>query len=187
MDGRESDERVMQRLGRGDDSALAELMDRWRGPVWRFIDRLCRPLRITDDLYQEVWTRVYLYRRRYDPDRPFRPYLFAIAVNCCRRALEGRHWQPAPLGDPPASDPAGAEASPPEALIAAERADRLHQAINRLPEAQRIVVLLHCLMDADYGQIAATLGRSVGTVRSHMHHALRNLRGALAGLAGEAR
>jgi len=176
----ESDERVMRCLGRGQDAALGELMSRWQAPLWCFIDRMAAGLGATDDMYQEVWTRVFLYRRRYRPEMPFRPYLFTIAVNCCRRALRHRRRPGeglARLEDaPPAADP---DPAPLDKLIAAERHGRLHRAIRRLPQMQRSVVLLYLLFDSDYAEIARVLGRRRGTVRSHMHHALIALRRTL--------
>ena len=181
MSSRESDERVMQRLAAGDESALDELMRRWEGPIWCFIDRMCGRLGSTDDVYQEAWTRVFLYRGRYKPIMQFRPYLFAIAMNCCRTALSrGRASRrfAAPLADAP--DPPTAPDPPPiDAAAASEQSELLHLAIARLPEAQRAVVLLHLLFDSDYNHIASVLKRSAGTVRSNMHHALRNLRAYL--------
>ena len=93
MDTANSDERIMQCLARGQDDALGELVSRWEAPLWCFIDRMCPAPDVTDDVYQEVWTRIFLYRKRYDPAKPFRPYLFTIALNCCRRALKRRRWR----------------------------------------------------------------------------------------------
>lgn len=180
MDQHVSDERVMLQLAAGVDSSLGELMRRWEGPIWCFIDRMGGWLHCTDDIYQEVWTRVYLYRRRFKPAHPFGPYLFRIAANCCRDAMSRFHTRrmsQGPIDDPP---PVSRSPAPDEALIADEGSALLHRAIARLPVAQRSVVLLYLVFSTDYGQIAAALGRAPGTVRSHMHYALRSLRGILA-------
>ena len=175
-----SDEETMARLAAGHDPALAELMGRWEGPIWCFIDRMCGNSAGTDDVYQEVWTRLYQYRKRYRPGRPFRSYLFAIAVNCCRTALkrgaQGRGMFIS-LGDVPAR--ASGETGPDETLVEAEQRQRLLDAVRRLPDQQRAVVLLYLLYHTDYGKIAQVTGKSAGTVRSHMHHALVRLRAAL--------
>ena len=182
----QTDEGVMSRLAGGDDAALAELMTRWEGPIWCFIQRMCGPGGAVDEIYQEVWTRLYLYRQRYRPPKPFRPYLFSIAVNCCRTAIKraGRYdWQSARLDDAP---PPTADDPPPlEGLVAAEESARLHSAVASLPPQQRAVVLLYMLCDSSYARIAVVLGKRVGTVRSHMHHALAALRGTLTRIALE--
>ena len=179
MDQQVSDERVMLELAAGVDSALGELMHRWQGPIWCFIDRMCGWLHCTDDIYQEVWTRVYLYRRRFKPAHPFGPYLFRIAANCCRDAVARFHTRRIPQAPIDETPPVSRSPAPDEALIADEQSALLHRAIARLPVAQRSVVLLYLVFSTDYARIAAVLGRAPATVRSHMHYALRNLRGIL--------
>lgn len=182
MDRPESDEEVMRRLGGGDRSALGELMARWQGRVAYFIHRMCGPAANTEDVCQDVWLRVYRYRERYDAARPFGPYLFAIAGNCCRTAASQgtyRRERERSLEDAPAPLPVSDVPQPVQTLISREETRALHGAISRLPDMQRAVVLLYLLCSADYDQIARTLKKKGGTVRSHMHHALRKLRGAL--------
>ena len=192
-----SDQGLMSELAGGRESPLGELMRRWQGRVLCFIDRLCGYLGRNDDVFQEVWTRIYLYRKRYDPRRPFRPFLFAVVLNCCRTALAARGSVP-PAAGPPRdvhlSDLPFPGDDPPAKLIWAEQCRQLHQAIARLSEVQRSVVLLYLLYDSDYRQIAQVLDKSVQTVRTNMHYALRTLRSRLERMsdlprtpAGEAR
>ncbi len=177
----ESDEEVMRRLRGGDGSALAVLMDRWRGPVSYFIHRMCGPAGSVEDVCQEVWMRLYRYRENYDGERPFGPYLFAIASNRCRTAVSrgaSRRGRERSLEEGPPPEPSD-HPEPVQALISREESCALHRAIAGLPDTQRAVVLLYLLCSADYGQIAAVLEKKAGTVRSHMHHALQKLRTAL--------
>jgi len=176
------DAQLMRLVARGRDDALAALIDRWRPRVWMFIDRMCGWLGRTDDIHQDVWTRIYLYRKKYDPRRPFRSYLFSVAINRCRTAMSKYDLRPmVSLGhsggltpDPPSGEP-----GPIDALIDREQHRRVRQAVDRLPRMQRTVVLLYLLYDSDYRLIADILRLRVGTVRSHMSHALQNLRGRL--------
>ena len=185
MDPQNSDEHVMQELMRGDESALNELIRRWSGPIDRFIKRMCGSPHAADDVHQEVWIRVFKYRRHYKPIMPFRGYLFKIALNCCRTAL--RREAPArcftrTIHQNLDERISGNDVPPIDALIDKERKALLHQAISSLPPKQRAVVLLYILFDTDYGRIADVLERSPGTVRSNMHHALRRLRSTLSRL-----
>jgi len=184
MDRGESDEEVMRRLGRGDRSALGVLMARWQGRVAYYIRRMCGLLASPEDVSQDVWMRLYRYRASYDEAKPFGPYLFAIAGNCCRRNVSQgsrrREREHSLEADP--QPPAACEApGPVQTLISREQTRALHEAISRLPDMQRAVVLLYLLCSADYAEIAQALSRKPATVRSHMHHALKKLRGALSG------
>jgi len=124
---------------------------------------------------------VYLYRGRYDSGRAFAPFLFTVAVNCCRTALSccAGYWTVVSARGDALESAASGDRQPLASLIADEQCTALHMAIGRLPEMQRAVVLLHLLCDSDYARIAGILGRSTGTIRSQMHHALRNLRSHL--------
>lgn len=181
MDRVASDEEVMRRLADGEAAALAVLMQRWHGRVWCFVRRLCRSDG-ADDVCQDIWLRLYRYRRRYDGRRPFAPYLFAIATNCCKtvgaRDDRRRRRERSLDADPP---PAALSDRPQplDSLISREDSQALRRAIGRLPDMQRAVVLLYLLCSADYAEVAGVLNRQVSTVRSHMHHAVKALRASL--------
>jgi RNA polymerase sigma factor (sigma-70 family) len=178
------DAKLMRLVARGQNDALTDLIDRWRHRVWTFIDRMCGYLGRTDDIFQDVWMRIYLYRKNYDPGRnkSFKAYLFTVVVNCCRTNMakhmtrSGTPVTPIEAND--ADSPSSAPA-PLDALIKNEQNHQVRQAIGRLPEKQRTVVLLYLLYDSDYSLIAEALGLRNGTVRSHMSLALKNLRRCL--------
>jgi RNA polymerase sigma-70 factor (ECF subfamily) len=179
MDEQRTDEHLMQDVAAGSGRALDSLMQRWRGPVWCFIDRMCRR-EDTDDIYQEVWTRLYRYRKRYKPSKEFRPYLFTIVVNTCRSALRrGRLHLVESLDDGDRlADPA--EVSDPLTwAIRQEQSAALGRAIHQLPPAQREVMLLYLICSNDHHTIASALGKLPASVRTTMHRALKRLRSTL--------
>jgi RNA polymerase sigma-70 factor (sigma-E family) len=119
------------------------------------------------------WSRV---RRADDPDA----YLRRIVVNAYRGAFRKRRVAEQLSESPPelgarftAADPADQQANR-AAVIAA---------LATLPPRQREVVLLRFWLDLTEAQVAATLGCSVGTVKSQASRALAKLRGS-AELAG---
>ncbi|MDP6543128.1 MAG: RNA polymerase sigma factor [Phycisphaerae bacterium] len=176
------DAQLMSRVAGGQDDAFTILIDRWRARVWAFIDRMCGRLGRTDDIFQDVWMRIYLYRDSYDPGRTFKSYLFRVVVNCCRtnmakdlpkHAACPAYYMPNDSTEP---DSLSNEPEPLDALIGNEQYRHVRQAVDLLPEKQRTVVLLYLLYDSDYSLIAETLKLRKGTVRSHMSLALKNLR-----------
>jgi RNA polymerase sigma-70 factor (ECF subfamily) len=166
----------------GQNDALTILIDRWRHRVWTFIDRMCGFLGRTDDIFQEIWMRIYLYRKKYDPTRSFKSYLFTIVVNCCRTNMAKYRPKFAARpawclpNDSKEPDSLSNEPEPLDALIDNEQHLHVRQAIDRLPEKQRTVVLLYLLYDSDYSMISEALSLRKGTVRSHMSLALKHLR-----------
>ncbi len=181
------DEQLMQQLSRGDKAALGRLMSRWQGTIQGFIYRMCGRRDWTEDIHQEVWTRVYLYRRKYRPRGAFRSYLFAIAANTCRRFLSRQSRHPVLLTDPLDESIPVTSDDPPvlDTLIHQEQLASIQHALLELPVTQRITVLLYIHFDTDYDRIAAVLQCLPGTARSHMSLALKKLRRKLAPRATE--
>ena len=73
----------MVRVQAGDEGALAALMDRYKGPLYGFLNRRVGDA-AADDLFQESWLRVVRARDRFDPRRRFSTWIFQIANNLCR-------------------------------------------------------------------------------------------------------
>ena len=107
------------------------------------------------------WERI---ARAEDPDAYVRRMVVNAHVSLWRRA--GRRESPVPLVLRSAEDPA-------ERVTTAEAVRRLCAA---LPTRQRAAVVLRFFEDRDYTEIAAILGCSEATARSHVHRALRTLR-----------
>ncbi len=129
-----------------------------------------------EDLFQEVFLAVWVWRRRYCYPRPFRPWLFGIAMNKCRADLRRENDAPALLDDCPMVSPLASDPAPAQAAVSLEMATVVAEAVGRLPTGQRAVVTMRVWNGMSYAEIAETIGRSEATVRSHMFHGLASLR-----------
>jgi RNA polymerase sigma-70 factor, ECF subfamily len=174
----ERDEWLMAQVAVGERAPLETLVRRYAGPLVSFLARMVRDRHRSEELFQEVFLAVWLKRRQYQFPRPFKPWLYAIAVNKCRAAFRAASKAlPAPLDadDPPAAG----GAAPVDVAIAAETSARVARAIAQLPPRQRAVVALRVWDELSYGEIARVVGCTEATARSHMAHGLRAVRGAL--------
>lgn len=169
----EPDETLMARTADGDRACLELLVRRHATPLLTFLARMAGDRHRGEELFQEVFLAVWVKRRQYQHPRPFKPWLYAIAVNKCRAAFRLRPAWSAPLTD---DGPAADDASPADALVAAETADLVVRAVARLPEQQRAVVTLRVWEGLSYARIAEIVDCTEATVRSHMHHGLAALR-----------
>lgn len=182
--GRESE--LMARAREGDWEALAILLGRQEGPLFAFFYRLGAGPNSVEDLVQEVMIRLHQERRRYDPARPFLPWLYGIARNVWRDYCRRHARQAGPLtaienaGDIPATAP-----DPFERSQQGEDAERVRWALLRLPEQQRITLVLRHYQGLSYEEIAETLGVPLGTVKWRIHEALQRVKVALS--VGEGR
>jgi RNA polymerase sigma-70 factor, ECF subfamily len=172
----DSDEGLMRLVATGEPEAVDALLRRYASPLLSFIQRIVGHRHRAEDLFQEVCLAVWVWRRRYCSPRPFRPWLFGIALNKCRADMRRQTYVPRLLEDCPAACPAASDPAPAEAAVASETAALVAQAVGRLPPAQRAVVTMRVWNGLSYAEIAEAVGRSEATVRSHMFHGLAALR-----------
>lgn len=135
---------------------------------------LCANSVDADDLYQETWLKVCRKIERYNPSKPFEAWLTGICVNTYRDLLRGRRLRPVFNGFATNEEKDRALESVPEN----EREDyaELHAAVDRLPPKMRITVILHYFHDLDEKATAASLGVPVGTVKSRLNKAKKQLK-----------
>ncbi|MFO0811134.1 MAG: RNA polymerase sigma factor [Gemmataceae bacterium] len=166
------DEWLMARTALGEREPLGTLARRYAGPLVGFLARMVGDAHTAEELFQDVFLAVWRRRGQYQFPRPFKAWLYAIAVNRGRAAFRSRR-SALPLPDVPPADPA---ASPADVAIAAETAQRIAAAIGRLPPKQRAVVALRVWDEMSYAEIAGIVGGNEATVRSHMYHGLKAVR-----------
>jgi RNA polymerase sigma-70 factor (ECF subfamily) len=128
----------------------------WLDDVYRFSLSLTRDRADADDLVQETYVRAYRSWPTFQRGTDARRWLFTI----CHSAFLDRRGRQVDLADP------------------------IWNAIDRLPGPYRSVVVLVDVEDQSYESAAAVLGVSIGTVRSRLFRARRQLRRALAPYQG---
>jgi RNA polymerase sigma factor (sigma-70 family) len=173
-----TDEQLARGVQAGAAADLARLVERHHSPLLGFLYRLTggdRPL--AEDLAQETFLRLLRHIDQFQPGRPFKPWLYAIAVNTARdhyKSADSRHTEAlAPDFDAPGSE------TPVEAALRAEEWQRVARAVRGLPLHQREVVVLRYVDDLPLQAIAEVLNVPTGTVKSRLSLALGRLRAAL--------
>ena len=175
----ERDEWLMAQVALGHREALEPLVRRYAGPLVGFIRRLVRDPHRADELFQETFLAVWRKRGQYQFPRPFKPWLYMIALNKCRADFRAPSRLTVELDHDSSAAPG---ASPADVAIAGENADLIARAVLALPPQQRIAVVLRIWEGLSYAEIAQITGRTEATVRSNMHHALAALRAVIAPL-----
>ncbi|MBI3409683.1 MAG: sigma-70 family RNA polymerase sigma factor [Planctomycetes bacterium] len=176
MDEPSRDEALMAEVARGKRAALEPLVRRYATALLTFIRRMTGDHHRGEELFQEVFLAVWRNRRQYEPRRPFKPWLYAIALNQCRAAFRRAPPIALPLEHETVSLAVDADPSPVDTAIATETAVLVASAVALLPPQQRAVVVLRVWQQMPYADIAQVLETEEATVRSYMHHALCALR-----------
>lgn len=184
----ESDEKLLARLRDGDRDAFEPLVRRYERELFGYLRRYVGDDDLADDVFQNTFVQVFLKIRQYEPGRPVRPWLYAIATNQAIDALRRRNRR---VADRPADSVAAADEdgesrplfellpasgdSPPDVAERAEQAQRVRAAVARLPDLLRQAVMLVYFQGLKYQDAADILGIPVGTVKSRLHAALTKL------------
>jgi RNA polymerase sigma-70 factor, ECF subfamily len=176
--GQQPDETLMGQVVLGCRESLAPLVRRYAAPLLTYIRRMVGDEHRSEELFQDVFLAVWTKRSTYQPPRPFRPWLFAIATNQCRANFRRQNY--ATTNDAAASEAESHDPSPVEAVAGDETARIVESAVAELPPQQRSVVALRVWNGLSYAEIGESLGLTEATVRSHMHHALAALKRTLA-------
>ncbi len=179
------DEALMAEVAKGKNAPLATLMRRHATPLLSFLQRMTGDYHRGEELFQEVFLAVWCKRGLYEYPRPFKTWLYAIAVNRCRSDFRRAVLPTAPLADKDLPESFPGRSSPVTSVLAMERATIIAAAVAHLPEPQRVVVVLRIWQQMSYAEIALVLDQPEGTVRSHMHRGLCALREMLEGRLGQ--
>ena len=183
MDQRSDEELLASSLkGRSGDFKL--LLERYEGELFNFLYRCTGDRQVSEDLFQETFLQVYSKMDTFRPEGRFRPWVYTIAANLARDAmrkarrrralsLEGeiRTGEEARLAEFIDSN----EPMPDELIDKQESINLARRLLDELPETLREVVTLYFFNDMKYTEISEVLGLPLGTVKSRLFRAVRQM------------
>ena len=171
---------LVERARAGDRRAFGELVTRYMRRAYYAALGLVGSHEDALDLSQEAFARAFRARASLDPDRPFYAWLYQIVRRLCFNFLRDRKTRLTRLQEatPWLMDQAGTRAAQSDPGRSAERSELaalVEDAIERLPEREREVLVLKEFEGLRYREIAELLGIPIGTVMSRLYSARRNL------------
>ena len=167
-----SDEQLMKQYAAGDVSAFEDLYQRYRGPLYRYIQRQVRDPATANDLYQGSWEKIIKARQRYQPTAPFKAWMFRIAhnhlVDHFRSQRETEELDQERM--------ATAAPQPSDALDNEQRQSQFRAALVQLPQEQRQTLLLKIEAGLGLEDIGKITGVERETVKSRLRYATAKLK-----------
>ncbi len=179
-----SDHQLIEATKQGDETAFAEIVNRYRNPLTNFLYRMLNDYEEAVDLAQETFVRVYFAIERYHTDYAFSTYIYRIASNLAiseirkrkRRKLisltgffsyEGEEVDFHPPDKKPLAD---------IDLLESEEKTVIARAIATLPDKYRAPIVLRDIENKTYDEIAQILELGLGTTKSRISRARRLLK-----------
>jgi RNA polymerase sigma-70 factor (ECF subfamily) len=167
--------------GPGSEAAFRHLAARYERPLFSFVLRMVRNRSVAEDLSQEVLLKVFRGLRAFDPERKFSSWLFKIAHNATidwlRRRGPVEESLDAPVSDdgPPREVVDERGLTPEQWRHNAELGRALDRAVAALRTEFRAVVLLRFREGLAYEEIAEATGLPLGTVKTFLFRARRQM------------
>jgi len=177
-----SSEDLMAKTAGGDELAFEILVRRHETSVLNLIYRYIGDRTKARDLAQETFVRVWRAADRYQPKAKFTTWIYSITANLCLNELrlaKGKKFIPLETegeGEKESSEThSDASQSPEDLLLAEERGRQVSEALQSLPDSQRMALILKRYENLSYAEIAKVMECSVSAVESLLVRAKKNL------------
>ncbi|KWU65422.1 RNA polymerase subunit sigma [Bacillus mycoides] len=159
----------------GNKEAYSELYDKTIQEVYKTAHFLIEDQADVDDIVQEIYIQLYESLRKYDIEKPFRPWLIGLAIKQIHsyrrkrwmrlRIIKKAEEQRKPVQIDFSSD-----------VVSKISNQKLIELIHKLPYKLKQVIILRYLHDYSQEEVAQILYIPIGTVKSRIHAALKKLR-----------
>jgi RNA polymerase sigma-70 factor, ECF subfamily len=168
-----SERELVERCRGGDEAAFQQLVEAYKDLVFALIARSVQDRTRAEDLAQDVFLRIHRGLTYFRGEARLSTWIYRIVANVCS---EERARRPAPASLDDERSGAAAPAAADRQFSDLELRDRLEKAIARLPANQRLLIAAHYLQGVRYEDLADAFKLPLGTVKTQLYRAKRELR-----------
>jgi RNA polymerase sigma-70 factor (ECF subfamily) len=180
------DEKWVRQTLAGSEEAFAEIVQRYQRPVFSVVVRMVRDAGLAEDLTQETFIKAFRALKSFDPKRKLSSWLFTIAHNTAIDHLRKKSLQIVPLeAETEGQDlletlPAADSETPERAAMSHELALAFEQELRAMRPEYAEILVLRFQEGLAYEEISEVTGLPIGTVKTHLFRARRQLAKRLA-------
>jgi len=176
----------------GDTEAFEQLVFRHRDKIYARAMLMMRNEEEALDLSQEAWVKAWQRLHQFQGDSSFATWMTRIVINLCLDQIRRQKKTRSESIEQLEEDAGGVERqmpveiiNPTEGLEKTELRRRIDEAMSKLTDAHRAVLIMHEFDGLQYKEIADRIGISIGTVMSRLFYARRRLASLLQSLRRE--
>lgn len=171
-----AEQELVERCRQGDEAAFRELVDQYKGLVFALTARSVPNAARAEELAQDVFLKVHRGLPYFRGDAKLSTWIYRIAINVLSQERPDLATQSLDEIRPGEDEPRVRPGADDRAFADLALKDRLEKAIQRLPIQYQVLVNGHYLKGLRYEDLAAALDMPMGTVKTHLHRAKRQLR-----------
>ena len=168
-----NEQELVERCRRGDEGAFQELVNRYKDLVFALIARTVPERPRAEELAQDVFLRIHRGLPYFRGEARLSTWIYRIVANACVQERQTRMPATESLDDETVR---AHTATRDRQFSDLELRDRIEKAIARLPPNYRLLVAGHYLEGVRYEDLAEALQLPLGTVKTQLHRAKRQLR-----------
>jgi RNA polymerase sigma factor (sigma-70 family) len=170
---------LVERAKQADEKAFAELMQRYKKPVYHMILKMVRNVDDAEDLTIEAFAKAFKNLKKFNPDFTFSTWLFRIATNNCIDFIRKKKLETMSInntfkddnGDNVDLEIKDVNLDPQEEAIKGEKIDIIQAIVTKLPPKYQVLVKLRYFQELSYEEIAIEIDAPLGTVKAQLHRA----------------
>lgn len=167
---------LVERCRQGDEAAFRELVDQYKNLVFALIARSVPNRSRAEEVSQDVFLKVHRGLPYFRGESKLSTWIYRIVINALSQERPD-------LATGSIDDADGSDDRPRQQPAVNDRAfsdlvlrDRLQKAIERLPLQYQVLINGHYMKGLRYEELAAAMDLPMGTVKTHLHRAKRQLR-----------
>ena len=177
-----TDNQLMIQVRDGDVDKLGMLFERYHKKLYNFFLRIAGNRNVSEDLVQEVFFRMLKYRETYQGQSKFTTWMFKIAHNANIDYFR-KHKREEPIAEN-YKEPVSPDPVPEDQIEQSQEIAFIRYALAKLSLKKREVLVLSRFHNLKYDEIAELLGCRTGTVKVHVHRAIKDLEKIYTELSG---
>jgi RNA polymerase sigma factor (sigma-70 family) len=164
---------------KGDEKAYAELMQRYKKPVYHMILKMVRNVDDAEDLTIEAFAKAFRNLKKFNPEFTFSTWLFRIATNNCIDFIRKKKLDTMSISNSFKEE--GIESAdmdikdinldPQEEAIKSQKVEIIQTIVTKLPPKYQTLVKLRYFEELSYEEIAEEIEAPLGTVKAQLHRA----------------
>jgi RNA polymerase sigma-70 factor (ECF subfamily) len=167
----QNDHELIRKYQKGIPTAFDEIVRRHLSNTIGFFFNITRDQMASEDLAQDVFFKLYKHLKNFRFESAFTTYLYRININTANSWLTRNKWKNYLHLD---QTPDRGERD--SSLENEWTKKELWDAVAKLPNKQRIVVMMRIAQELPYKEISEITGMSVGSAKVNYHHAVNTLR-----------
>jgi RNA polymerase sigma-70 factor, ECF subfamily len=168
---------LINRTEAGEREAFDDLVRKYQKPLYAMLYRMVGNHEDASDLLQKAFVKAFTGLKSFERRATFKTWLYQIAINLAKNVYRDRaRIEQVPIDD------VIIKRNPRtlETMIINENRQLLRQSLARLPEKQRITLMLRVQSEKKFEEIAGIMKCSVGTAKANFHHAVQKLKAIMA-------